>query len=512
MRKVEKEGSRDMGAKLQITALADPRHLPTPPAAAMELLRLSRDPDAGVPDMAAVLSLDSGLAAKIIATANSVVYRRDREATTIDRAIGQIGVRGVVTMALAHSVAGQLPRDGQIAGIDLAYYWRHSLATAVACRELAPHSPDEAFLLGLLADVGKIGMARSLEVDYEVVADAAEGWPSFGEETAAFGVNSLQVSAEALVRWSMPEVFPAAATACADRTPSTVAGAQPLADALSVALEIASFSIGGGSPEALQLVHDAAGRIGVSVDTVEGLIAGMAENMTQAAETLAMNIDDADYETLLDDARMQLVDLSLQADLQHQRDQVRLDELERTNAELEARALTDSLTGLANRSAFDRALEQQIRLRMREPEMFTKPIGVVMIDIDHFKVVNDTHGHQIGDEVLQQLGLVMQMMSRSEETAARYGGEEFVIVAPVATPEDLWVVCERIRKAVELIEVVTPLGPIHITASLGGACISGVSAIPDGQRVLEAADRQLYEAKDGGRNQSRILQEPLRGL
>ncbi len=276
-------------------------------------------------------------------------------------------------------------------------------------------------------------------------------------------------------------------------------------------MEIAAFAAGATGATGLESVHAAARENGFDEERVEELIRSLGPKMAEAAESLAITIDAGDYDRLLDEARNQLVELSLQADADRQRESERAAELERNNRELEERALTDALTGLPNRAAFDQFLEQQLRLRLREPDSFAKPLGVVMIDLDHFKSVNDTYGHGTGDEVLKQLGLVLQMMSRTEEIAARYGGEEFVLVAPLARPEELRVACERIRKAVELIEVDTPSGPLNVTASLGAACIDNVTSLGDGNRVLEAADAQLYEAKDGGRNQTRVLEEILTG-
>ena len=500
-----------MPAQANLAAIADPRHLPTPPAAAMELLRLSRDPDAGLGEMAEVLALDGGLAARIIATANSAIYRREREATTIERAIGQIGVRSVVTVALGHSVTSQLPRDGRIAGLDLARYWKNSLMTAVSTRDLCPGRADEGFLVGLVANIGKIAMGRSLGSTYSTVVEAADGWPSPALERESLGVSSLDVTAEALRAWSLPEIFVDAVARAADPERAVDEDAAALGRALRVGMEIAAFASGATGGAGLEAVRATAGQAGFEAEAVEELIRGLGPAMAEAAEALAMGIDSDDYDAVLDEAREQLVEMSLQADMERQRESAKVAELERSNRELEERALTDGLTGLSNRVAFDQAIEQQIRLRLREPESFAKPLGVAMIDIDHFKSVNDTHGHPVGDEVLKQLGLVLQMMSRTEEVAARYGGEEFVLLAPLARPEDLRVACERIRRAIELIEVETPSGPLTITASLGAACIEAVTSLDDAARVLEAADAKLYEAKGNGRNETRVLDEVLTG-
>jgi len=505
------EGDKSVSSQQSLASVADPRHLPTPPAASLELVRLSRDQNAGVGDMAAALLMDAGLAAKIIATANSAIYRRDREATTVERAIGQIGVRGVVTLALAHSVTAQLPSDGKLAGLDLAQYWRRSLVSAVATRALVPALDAEAFLVGLLANLGKVAMARSHAGAYEALVETCGGWPSLDAETETFGHNALDVTAAALDTWEMPALFSAAIRKCSDGTIQDREDSSKLAQALTVALEIAAFAEPGAGGEQLKRVHDAVERVSLAGVDVEAFVADLGPAVAEGASALAMPFNEQDYDAMLDDARAQLVDLTLQADVDRQREHERAEQLEFTNRELEQQALRDSLTGLSNRLAFDQSLEQHVRLRMREPEMYTKPLGVVMIDIDHFKAVNDTHGHPIGDEVLKQLGLVLQMMCRTEETVARYGGEEFVLVAPIAAPDDLMIASERIRKAVELIEVSTPNGALTVTASLGGACIENVVALHDGRRVLEAADEQLYNAKNGGRNQTQVRPEPLQG-
>jgi len=505
------EGDTTVSSQLNLASVADPRHLPTPPAASLELVRLSRDENAGITDMAAALLMDAGLAAKIIATANSAVYRRDREATTVERAIGQIGARGVVTMALAHSVTAQLPADGKVAGLELAQYWRRSLVSAVATKSLLPALEAEAFLVGLLANLGKIAMGRSHGQAYEALVSSSGGWPSLESETETFGHNALDVTAAALDAWAMPAVFSAAIRKCSDGVIQDREDSSKLAQALTVALEIAAFVEPGAGGEELRRIHDAAERVSLTDVDLDAFVAELGPAVADGASTLAMPIDEQDYETLLDDARSQLIDLTLQADVDRQRERERVSELEVTNRELEQQALRDSLTGLSNRLAFDQSLEQHIRLRLREPGMYTKPLGVVMIDIDHFKSVNDTYGHPVGDEVLKQLGLVLQMMCRTEETVARYGGEEFVLVAPIAAPDDLRTASERIRKAVELIEVATDDGPLNITASLGGACIENVAALHDGRRVLEAADEQLYKAKNNGRNQTQVRSESLQG-
>lgn len=134
-----------------------------------------------------------------------------------------------------------------------------------------------------------------------------------------------------------------------------------------------------------------------------------------------------------------------------------------------------------------------------------KPMGVVMLDLDKFKNVNDTYGHDAGDAVLVKLAEILRMTTRTEEIVARFGGEEFILLAPLSTNEELMMAAERIRATIELVEVEIPSGErLRVTASLGVATISQPRTLDDGLQLVKAADEALYEAKELGRNQVRL--------
>ena len=159
-------------------------------------------------------------------------------------------------------------------------------------------------------------------------------------------------------------------------------------------------------------------------------------------------------------------------------------------------ALTDSLTGLYNRRYLEVHLEKLIENNAKS----NKALGVIMLDIDHFKAVNDTHGHKVGDEVLKIFADRMKDNLRSFDLVARLGGEEFVAILPDVSPERAYMVAERLRCAIsdEAIPCSVEGGSLAITTSVGGAIINNggheISAI------LERADKCLYDAKHAGRN------------
>ncbi len=158
-------------------------------------------------------------------------------------------------------------------------------------------------------------------------------------------------------------------------------------------------------------------------------------------------------------------------------------------------ALTDSLTGLYNRRYLEVHLEKLIESNAQSH----KALGVVMMDIDHFKEVNDTHGHKVGDEVLQVFANRIKDNLRSFDLVARLGGEEFVAILPDVSPERAYIVAERLRKAIadEPVPCSAEGGKLNITTSIGGAIINRAHPI---SAILERADKCLYEAKHSGRN------------
>jgi two-component system, cell cycle response regulator len=171
------------------------------------------------------------------------------------------------------------------------------------------------------------------------------------------------------------------------------------------------------------------------------------------------------------------------------------DDLIAAREELRFRATHDVLTGLSNRGSVMDALRSELSRQVRE----SKPFGVILVDIDHFKNVNDTYGHLCGDEVLQAVARRMKECVRPYDTIGRYGGEEFLIIAPAAGARGTLALAERVRSILESKPVVTQAGDVRITASLGAA-ISTDARGTDPQSLLRLADRALYSAKDKGRN------------
>lgn len=174
-----------------------------------------------------------------------------------------------------------------------------------------------------------------------------------------------------------------------------------------------------------------------------------------------------------------------------------LRESQRMEAYMESMAQTDSLTGMPNRRALDMAIANEMRRSRRNDT----PLSILMIDIDHFKDVNDTYGHSVGDEVLHRMGqLIMGKCRRAEDLAARYGGEEFTVLLPGRGANEAAQFAQTIRTGImEMVPSLSNRSLRRVTVSIGVASNSSDTAMsPDD--LLKRADHALYVAKENGRN------------
>jgi diguanylate cyclase (GGDEF)-like protein/PAS domain S-box-containing protein len=176
----------------------------------------------------------------------------------------------------------------------------------------------------------------------------------------------------------------------------------------------------------------------------------------------------------------------------------RLSEIQSLQEQLREQAMRDALTGLFNRRYLDEMLERELARALREGH----PLTVMMLDIDHFKKLNDTFGHPAGDEVLKALGDMLRHNARTEDIPCRYGGEEFLLVLPNMSLSDARERAEQWRQKFESMQVIFGQFSMNATLSIGIATFPGHGRTRD--QLVEAADQALYAAKHNGRNRIEI--------
>ncbi len=164
---------------------------------------------------------------------------------------------------------------------------------------------------------------------------------------------------------------------------------------------------------------------------------------------------------------------------------------------LKRQTMLDPLTGLGNR----RSAALEFERRIGELRRFGIPFGMLFVDIDHFKRINDTYGHDAGDKVLAQLAKTLKLALREVDTVCRWGGEEFLAIVPKAEGEAFRIIAERMRSQVQNTAIELEEGPLRITVSVGGASARVTDTL---EMLSNRADAMMYEAKQSGRNTVRI--------
>jgi diguanylate cyclase (GGDEF)-like protein len=163
---------------------------------------------------------------------------------------------------------------------------------------------------------------------------------------------------------------------------------------------------------------------------------------------------------------------------------------------IEQQAIVDPLTGLYNQNYLNGAVMRELKRCQR----YNLNLSCLMIDVDHFKMINDTHGHLVGDEVLRTVGKILQATLRGYDFAVRYGGDEFLVILAQNNPLGAAYVADRIREMIQAQTLsIAKMSPASVTVSIGVASLPGGAASTP-TVLIEAADQALYEAKRQGRN------------
>jgi diguanylate cyclase (GGDEF)-like protein len=263
------------------------------------------------------------------------------------------------------------------------------------------------------------------------------------------------------------------------------------------------------SPDAAEALRQAKEKaravIGPDEAALDAVLARIAAAIPAVAELFDLRLGSSDeIASILEQATETLVTVTLRASRQADMARVAIDDLREKSRVIEEASQRDALTGLYNRARLDDYLAEAFSVVQRTG----KPLSVIMVDVDHFKKVNDTHGHPAGDRILVAVAGCLGARLRPRDLVARYGGEEFVLILPETDGPGARVVAERTRQKVE--SLATDAGvaePVRVTISLGCATFGPVS-FANARALLGAADRALYAAKRGGRNRVEADGEP----
>ncbi len=419
--------------------------LPSLPAIAIRALELTRKENVNIGEIAELISNDPALSTKILKTVNSSFYGLPKQVSTISHALVILGLQAVKTLALGFSLLSNLQSKTTGDSFDYMLYWKRSIYSAVAgkflAKKIALVQQEEAFLSGLLADVGILIMHRVLGAEFDALCTKAAGDQDVQIllTKAQFDLDHAEVGAMLAEHWQLPPVL--ARPIAGHHNPNEAdPQLKPLVEVVYTAAMIGEvFSNPDPARSIMRSREELKTRFKLTPEEIEELLAEIGASTREVAKLFALNIGKCrSYDRILDEAQQALIQLSLQSQQQVQT-------IKRENETLQVKATTDPLTNLANRARFDEFFDEQFVRAYKHQ----RPLAILFIDIDHFKKVNDTYGHQAGDEVLRRVGKVLKLSIRNIDLAARYGGEEFAIVVTETDSNAAARLADEIRLAIQ---------------------------------------------------------------
>jgi diguanylate cyclase (GGDEF)-like protein len=486
-------------------------NLPSLPTVAIKVLELTEQSDVSTAKIAQVVQNDPAMSAKILKLANSSMFGMAKKVVSLQQAMVLLGLRTVKIMVLSFSLVDTLSSKKKSA-FDFSRYWRRSISMAVSAKLLADTAEnsrrDEAFVGGLLADIGMVAAFRCApDVYLPVVEKCAESKVPIQEvEKSLLGESHAPVSAALLRHWHLPELLCDAIAAHHGEGFEELQGRTRLAAGLlwSAAIIADLFCGELASDELIQVKEKCVELTGIEESKLEAVLEAIDSHVNETASMFSLDIGQTtSYDELRARAVTQLAAASIESEISRveaaRREESARQQYEQISGQAEQLrrdAYTDTLTQLANRKSFDENVKRAIKVSQKSGSA----LGLIMLDVDHFKKLNDDHGHQAGDESLREVGRCLNEVANDRVQPARYGGEEFAVIIENADPRHLLKVAEQIRVSIEQIDIKFEGKTIQFTASMGLAFADFAKQKVTSNQLIQRADACLYKAKENGRN------------
>jgi two-component system cell cycle response regulator len=480
--------------------------LPSLPTVAMKVLELTSDRHVQLDAIAEVVQNDQALTSKILKTVNSSFYGLSAPCSSISRSLGLLGLSTVKSLVLSFSLV-DMTRRKQV-GLDLDAYWRRNVYSATASRKLALLTaicdPEEAFLTGIMQNVAMLAMDIVVGEPYReiVISAGCDHNKLLVAEHDLLGFDHAFVGAKLAQKWRMAS-DQVDAIANHHNMEAATTTSPPLTKIAIVANEISRVLLCDKDSCVLSAAEQLAeGIFGLAPDAVHNLVKETEKDAQALAKQLLRGIKEAP-------ASEEILSRAEEARVEHQINMQRETELLRQTAVvLEKQATTDALTGVGNRAL----LNGELASNFERAKQSAGSLGFILMDADRFKSLNDTHGHQVGDEVLVELARRLKDVVGTKGIVCRYGGEEFAVLLPDASEHVVAETAERIRVVIArapipLDEATHHVASVPVTVSAGVAVMSSETSFvyTRAELLTQAADKALYAAKHAGRNCVRVF-------
>ena len=471
--------------------------LPTLPGIAVKILEAVQSEETSLQELAEILSTDPPLSAEVLRLINSPYYGLNSKVTTVQHAVNMLGGTVVKNLALSFSLVKNFQQfnDGDF---DYAQFWKDSLYCAVTTKLIAskvfPALTEDAFFLGLLHDIGILALNQSMPKQYQMVLTEKNinqsTYPA--AEMQVLGFTHMEIGSQLADRWCLPEIFikPIQFHHCPEKLGEEKTEIDLLTKILHLTSLIADFINLSDKPFTLSLIEHYADAYGLGDKfQLESILEESEEKTATVFPVFDIKIDsEQSYMEMIETARKELIHLS--SDFMN-----RLAEQKKQIEVLSNEASHDGLTNLINYRRFQESMDEE----MYRARRYKFPLTLIMADIDYFKKINDTFGHQAGNYVLRTFADFLIDSLRKSDVIARYGGEEFAMLLPETPLDGAFMLAERLRMNISSLKINYGEHQIQLTASFGVASFTPDSSDSNAD-LIKKADAALYRAKESGRN------------
>jgi len=475
--------------------LSECHSLPSLPAAVARVLMVARQADASLLDYARAIEEDPALTMRLLSLANSAHYaRRDSPSHTCQEAVSRVGLDATLAAVMSFGLVRTSLSD-----LNLEPLWQRAIIAALAARHLAtrlcPKQAETLFTIALLQDIGILAVVALDETRYHELLRISHGHDTLvAAEHKLYGCDHASIGGWLAIGWGLP---PHLARGIAESHGEIAShDMETLCTRLSGPIADAWLS-----PTPARALYRLLHRFETLTATLPLSLAELLDDVQNQLPDMAGLLDITsppayDNQALLEEAQQHLFRQTLALTARLDAHEAEMDTLRQRQTELEQRSRRDALTGLANRAWLEEQLEERFQL-CREQD---RTLSVVFIDLDHFKTLNDRHGHQLGDRVLENFAVALQESVREGDLAGRYGGEEFLVILPDERAEGAQAMATRLTEYLTARPMAHMDGaPLYVTVSIGIACLKD-GPFQNARELIDAADQSMYGVKRSGRD------------